>query len=142
MFDEQSSILEQDIFKCKDNPEKQKIVNDYLNSLGRMSDQLTSERERQLNNWKQKFEKKLTVLCSKQEELKQRYSLKLESYLTKHQALWELQSQILDGDATEGDIYDILRQAFVGIPKGSKADVGPIELEDIELTEEPTKSAS
>jgi len=132
----------------KDDPEMKRIVEEYLQKVNKMGDQLQSERLRQMKNCQLQFDKKLGFLTKKQEEIKQKYSVKFKDYLEKHTATARLLAQYEECEDEQADFEDI-RKLFcdgedektgdfdsdverVSSPSSNK---DPVDLEDIKLDE-------
>ena len=75
---------------------KIEIINNYIKSVNKMNGCLKSERQRQLDNCKQKFKKKLDILEIKQKELKDRYQDKFKAYSNQHTVLLNLKKEVLE----------------------------------------------
>jgi DNA repair ATPase RecN len=80
------------MFNCRNNPERQCIVDDYLKALDKMDDRLNNERQRQLNNLNKNIDKKLKSLTNKQNEFKLKYKDKFRLFMQRVDALVRLQA--------------------------------------------------
>ena len=107
--------------------QKQKIINDYLESLGKMGDQLSNERERQLKNLNKKFDVKSEVLNERKNSFQEKYRLKFRVFLQRIEALALMQNESLN----QSDNLQKLKSAFTWDHAKNLDSEDAIELEDI-----------
>lgn len=127
-----NSIVERDLFNCRDNPEKRQIVDEYLNTLDKMHSRLNHERQRQLNNLSENIDKKLHNLSIRQDELKNKYKDKFRLFMQRVDALVKIQAMSVDGQLLSND-YSNLASVFIGIDSLKHKESDMINVEEILL---------
>ena len=126
--------MEHKLISCENDQVKKEVLQNYLNSLAKIGEQLSNERERQLNNLHQQFEKKLIIIDNKQKALTDKFKWKFKTFwlrqeaLRKYQDIWNQSNQ-----ESSSNLYKEMRWVFVD--ESILTSKGWVNIEDINLDE-------
>lgn len=131
--------MQHKLVTCQDDEVKRQILLKYLNSMAKIGEQLSNERERQLNNLYQKFESKLVVLQNKQKQFIDKFKCKFKTLCLRQKTLRKYRDAWKQSNKSySSSVYSEMKYVFVD--SNLMSNKGWVSIDDITLCERPTSA--